>query len=300
MTPQPDQDTSRSRRDDYMYSVWDAERQRAPAKHRRSCPTELIAASQLARFLGGESGVPHADLGDSQEAMLGVRLDLDPGDGLFMQGSVGHYAYVIESGLIQCHRQHDGLGLPLTVTYVGQQEWIGLHDFVGRREESANAVARTSLLALPVSELHALSASSPEMTELLAGQISSALKRDLRVFSGLCDLPPDLRTVVGLVYLASLIDPQFEKNHSDAPMKVVIDVEMLGYWLGVPSCDLHQHLLKLQGDGGLCLDERHITGLWPQGLVNAFLAMRHPSQGRHVDEPALLKSVRACAEGRAS
>lgn len=256
-------------------------------KEKKPVDTEWIAMADLRQWLGGSTGSLRTQVGAcaSHDAMAVARLDLACGDVLYAQGSVGQYVYVVASGLVQCHSQHGGLGFPVLVSYAGAREWLGLHDHVGRRQASVNAVAATVVYALPVGELRALSASSPVMAELLARQTSMALKRDWRVAYSLRDLPPYTRTVVGLTQLVRQIDPDIENDQHEAHVRGALNVALFGNWLGLPLRDLHQSLTQLQRYGALRFEGGNITDLTPQVLFSASRAMSYLTNGRYVPEP---------------
>lgn len=245
------------------------------ADHERA-GAELISSVNLLQFLGGTS-VPLQAAPDGEDGtMTGVRLSLSPGDALYAQGSPGMYVYLLEAGLVQCRRHGDGFGLPDTVSYAGPGEWIGLYDHQGLRRESVDAATHTSLLALPCSELHALSASSPMIDELLARRSSMALKRDWRVAYSLRDLPPCARTLSSLIHLVRLIDPKIETNPNDVTLRVSLDIAMLGQWLGLPLSELRRCLMHLQSCGALHGDNARIMVLTPRVLFSASRSLRDP------------------------
>lgn len=237
---------------------------------------ELISSVHLLHFLGGTSAPSQAAADGADDAMTGVRLTLSPGDALYAQGSPGMYVYLLESGLVQCRRHGDGLGMPDAVSYAGPGEWIGLYDHQGLRRESVDAATHTSLLALPCSELHALSASSPMIDELLARRSSMALKRDWRVAYSLRDLPPCARTLSSLIHLVRLIDPKMETNPNDVSLRVSLDVAMLGQWLGLPLSKVRQCVMHLQSCGALDGDDTRIKVLMPGVLFRTSRALTDP------------------------
>jgi CRP-like cAMP-binding protein len=242
--------------------------------------TEQIGSAQLLELLEGSFASPCMDLLEMQDTMLAVRLELSPGDVLYSQGSASQYAYIMESGLLQCHTQRDGLGLPDAVSYAGPREWVGLYGALDRHQESVHAVVKTSLLAFHVGQLRHLSASSPRMAELLASRSSTALKRNGCIADGLRHLPADARTVGGLSHLLGLIDPKIEAVQGHSTMHAVLDMAVLGHWLGLSWSDLLECLTKLQGHGALTMDARNIVDVSPQLLFSASgLIAPHPSGG---------------------
>jgi len=253
----------------------------------RQCDTELISSAQLIQFLGGHGALTVGDSGGAHDAMMGVKLALSPGDVLYKQGSDSPYVYVLESGLVQCLSQQPGLGLPETVSHAGAKEWLGLYDQPHRRQETVRAVTHTSLLALPMKALNALRASSPLIAELHARRTSMALKRDWRTVYRLRDLPAYTRTVMGLVYLVSLADPERASDQNAPSMEVVLDMGTLAHWLGLPLAELGHCLMQLQRYGALSIDLTRIIDLSPQVLFSVSSSMAYLSKGKYMAEPVL-------------
>jgi CRP-like cAMP-binding protein len=248
-----------------------------PASRQRPFPPlaqaevpDVLTASQLSQRLGG----PHALMADGvtelKDGVVAVHLSLRPGDMLYTQGSHSHYAYILESGVMQCSRAQDN-GTPVwgTMRYAGTGDWIGLYDRPARRPESTCAVTHASLLALPVNDLRDMAASSSIMAELIARSSSMALKRDWRVAYRLRDLPSYTRAVMGLVYLMHLADPTGSRTDGASTMTVQLDSALFGQWLGLLSDDLTQCLTKLQRYGALKTQNGSIVALMPHVLNSA-------------------------------
>lgn len=282
MSPQRNHDTSGHEPD--------AERREPPSSQRSPAPTpvlagsshqvDLVTASQLAQFLGASTDALPAEIADTDVDLLGVQLDLGPGDVLYRQGCISHYVYILQSGLVQCHSQHGGLGLPMAISYAGAQQWVGLHDRAGRRQESVEAAVQTSLLAFPVSELRTLATTSPLMAELLAQRINLAQARDQRMLGSLRALQPEARTAAGLAQLARLMSPHPEAEPPDALIQASISIDLLSDWLGLSVRELIHSLLHLHHAGAVSIDATHITELSPRALF------REPSVARFMAEQA--------------
>jgi|GEM_PF-5600663 len=291
MSPQLNHDTSGHEPNAERRDPPASERTHTPASALSPPQVDLVTASQLAQFLGAPTEALPAEIGDTHEALLGVRLDLAPGDTLYRQGCISHYVYVLQSGLVQCHSQHGGLGLPMTISYAGAQQWVGLHDRAGRRQESVEAAVQTSLLAFPVSELRTLGSTSPQMAELLAQRISLAQARDQRILSGLRALHPEARAAAGLAQLARLMTPQPDGERPGALVRSSISIDLLSDWLGLSVRELILSLMPLHHAGAVCIDATHITALSPRALSSEPPVSQLVSERPQPDTPTTLDST---------
>ena len=246
---------------------------------------ELIEGARLVALLGSSNELCRADQAWARHALLGVRMDLSPGDVLYARGAVSHYVYVLTSGLMQCHVQSDGLDRPATVSVVRAGDWIGLCDITGRHQESVHAAAHTSLLAFSRSELSAMSASSPLIVSLLARRVSLTHAKEGQVSRCPPGLPPYACTVVGLINLVYQLDPRVAADHQSLTMRVSLDVAMLSQWLGLPLGELQRCLHKLQLLGALCWDDNCIHDLAPQALFKASRTMDFVFPSEEADQP---------------
>jgi CRP-like cAMP-binding protein len=235
---------------------------------------EWPSSHQLLQWLDGSLTAIDGAADGANGTIMAVRLYLSPGDVLYAQGSPSAYVYMLESGLVQCRSHSQGFGGPDAASYVGASEWTGLFGGHGLHLESVEAAAHTSLLALPIGELVALSASSPPTAALLSRCRSLALTRDGRMASSLRDLSPYARTVVGLIHLVHMIDPQPEAGQHESRIWVALDVAMLAHWLGLGLSQVQPYLWQLQRVGALRCNEARIMDVFPQGLFNASCAIR--------------------------
>jgi len=248
---------------------------------------DLIESARLAALLEGSTALRRTDQDWARQDVLGVRMDLSPGDVLYARGAFSHYVYVLKSGLMQCQGPSDGLGRPVTVSVVGAGDWIGLCDGTGRHQETVHAAAHTSLLAFARNELCSMSASSPLIASLLARRISLSHARDGQAIRCLPGLPHYARTVVGLINLAYQLDPRLSADQHALTVRVSLDVAMLAQWLGLPLGELQRCLQKLQRLGALCCDHRCIHDLAPQALFKASRTMDFSSSGEDTDQPTV-------------
>jgi CRP-like cAMP-binding protein len=246
-----------------------------PWEQGRSSPqAEWLSSHQLLQWLDGSLTAIYGAADCANGTIMAVRLFLSPGDVLYAQGSPSAYVYMLESGLVQCRSHSQGLDGPDAASYVGASEWTGLFNEHGLHLESVEAVAHSSLLALPIGELVALSASSPPIAELLSRCQGLALARDGRLASSLRDLSPYTRTVVGLIHLVHMIDPQLEAGQHESRIWVALNVSMLAHWLGLGLSQVHQYLWQLQRVGALRCNEARIMDVFPQGLFSVSCAIR--------------------------
>ncbi|MDO9237032.1 MAG: Crp/Fnr family transcriptional regulator [Aquabacterium sp.] len=228
----------------------------------------LITRSDLSDYLGGGGLFRNTD-DVTTDKIVGTRLVLMPGDVLYVKGSMCHYVYIIESGLLEfTHQLETDVGKIETVSYTGTGEWVGWPNRSERRQETVQAVARTCLLALPIDDLRALELSSLGLAELLARPGSLALKRNWRIAYYLRDLPAYTRTVVALTHLVDLACASRRADMVDTNIRVHLSVATLSRWIGLDVPSLMSVLLKLQRYGALVLKDDSIAQLMPQLLIS--------------------------------
>lgn len=227
----------------------------------------LLTINQLTQFLGG-LGMAAYEVHDALET---IRLELMPGDELYACGTVARYAYIVESGLVQCvvPRRGDGHDLAGSVGFASAGELVGLYDQQERRTESVSMVTRGSLLALPLDELKHTQASSPQLGELIARRMCLAMKRDWRIVYRLRDLPPDQRTAAGLAHLVYLAAPDGLKGADAQTLPVDLSVAVLRRWLGLSVDEVVGCLDQLQHDLAISLKGGRIVAVMPQGILSA-------------------------------
>lgn len=241
---------------------------------RNTQPT-MITLAELRRLLGGPQALPEGFNERSAGQLALTRLELEPGDVLYKKGSKVVYAYIVESGLVQCTRQSASDDhAPDVVTYVAAHDVLGIHGSPQHRHETACAVTRTSLLALPVNELREMAAHSALLSELIARPRGQALMRDWRTVYRLRDLPPYARTVAGLSHLIRLAWPDGDLLAPQAAQPVNIETATLCRWLGLDAQALDKSLAQLQRYGALSQQNGHISTLVPDVLLQVFSALR--------------------------
>lgn len=240
---------------------------------------ELLTLNQLSRFLGG-LGIAAGDLHGALEA---TRLELMPGDELYAQGTVARYAYIVESGLVQCvGHQGDGGDFPGLVGFACAGELVGLYDQQERRSESVSMVTRGTLLALPLDGLKYTQGASPQLAELIARRLCLATKRDWRIVYRLRDLPPDRRAVAGLAHLVYLAAPDGQPTGGGGAMQIDLRVAVLRRWLGLSLNELMDRLEALEHDAALVLKGDRVVALMPQKILSALSALNQKSAGTAV------------------
>ncbi|MES2088626.1 MAG: hypothetical protein V4532_01390 [Pseudomonadota bacterium] len=226
----------------------------------------LLTITQLTQFLGGLGMAAY----EAHDALETIRLELMPGDELYACGTVARYAYIVESGLVQCvgPRYGDGHDLPGSVGFASAGELVGLYDQQERRSESVSMVTRGTLLALPLDELKHTQASSPQLDELIARRMCLAMKRDWRIVYRLRDLPPDKRTAAGLAHLVYLAAPEGLKGADEQTLPTDLSMAVLRRWLGLSENELVACLDQLQHDAAISLKGDRIVAVKPQGILN--------------------------------
>lgn len=220
-----------------------------------------VEGARLAVLLGDRELGPQSCHALMRQPLVGVQMDLTPGDVLHVHGSVSHYAYVLESGLVQCHDPCPGLGLPVSINFAGADDWIGLCDRAGRHQQTVRAVTHASVLAFSSGELRALSHASPSMAAMLARRAQLALAREIQVVHRLACLSPHERTVAGLMHLVALCDPAFQRVEPAPTLRLLLDVTMLSGWLGVPLPELQRCLGQLRQVGAVNHDDLAVHAL---------------------------------------
>ena len=188
-----------------------------------------------------------------------------------------HYAYRVESGLLQRKRLAGGGGeSAVDIGYSGMGEWLGADDPLPARRETVTAVTPVRLLAMQRQEIQAmtdrrvLDGDSAESPWRLHGL---ALKRDWRVTYQLRDLPAPQRLSAALAYLvrwATLADAGLgPESIADAqcPLPVCLDVDDLGYWLALDRTTVEAMLGLLVQAGGLTLRDDHLVSWRPMQLL---------------------------------
>lgn len=229
----------------------------------------LVTGSQLMELLGGHCDSLLAGSAGVRKEFPVVRLALAPGDNLYAQGPRGQYAYLVEHGLIERVRQHhDGYDLPNAVSFASAGDLVGMYPSLEPRAESVSAVTRSSLLALPLEELHSLEALDPLLKALISRPLSMALKRDWRTLYRLRDLPPHARTVAGLSHLIHRAASHGVLGGGSARhLNVQLNIECLGQWLGLPLRELRPCLALLEGDGALVSQGGSLITLVPEVML---------------------------------
>lgn len=200
-----------------------------------------VAWERLSQVLGGPV-VPYLPTAD--EPQVTTELQLQPGDALFAEGSLAAYAYLVKSGILEGMGQRDtGLGLPGTISYACEGDFIGLYEQQARRPEGVRAVTHATLLALPLDDLHRAQKSSPMLAEMVARRSSVAMKRNWHIAYQLRDMLPQARTITGLAYLLRLATPAGQGCPTAPSLTpVALGLEGLSRWLGLPMAMLSQQL----------------------------------------------------------
>lgn len=245
-------------------------RQRAAMPGR--LPT-LVTRAQLRQMLGGPQAAPEGCTEEVGDDLYLVRLQLEPGDVLYAEGAKAAYAYIVESGLIQCERTVDDHS-PEAVSYAASHDLLGSPGPFRQRRESACAITRTTLLAMSADDLHDMAEKSPLLAELIARPMGRALMRDWRTVYRLRDLPPYARTVAGLSHLIRLAMPGRDPAESPSRLQVVIEVSSLCRWLGLSADELDKSLEQLQRYGALTRQNERITALVPEVMLQVSSALR--------------------------
>lgn len=235
----------------------------------------LVTRAALRRMLGGPQAMPEGCNEEVGDDLCLIRVQLEPGDVLYAQGARPTYAYIVESGLIQCERERtEDERSPDAVSYAAAHDLFGHQVSQRQRREGARAITRATLLALPVDDLQDMEARSPLLAELIARPRGHALIRDWRMVYRLRDLPPYARTVAGLSHLIGLAKPGRDPVDPQATLQVVIDVQSLRRWLGLTAEDLDKSLVQLQRYGALVRRKDQIISLVPEVMLQVSDALR--------------------------
>jgi CRP-like cAMP-binding protein len=239
-----------------------------PQQHSAMFLADPIARAWVSYCMDEVDRAPNLE-GDDNLLQLG-RLDLMPGDTLYAQGTWSSYIYIVESGLMQClAQQDDGLALPGNVCFVGSGGLLGHYDQSSRRQESAQAVTRTRLLGMPLTDLLRMEDQAPVLAELITRRLSQSLMDGWRTAYRLRDLPPSSRTLAGLGHLARQNTPRGEVHPLASTMPMQLDMAVLAHWLCLPPAELHTYLSQLESAQVLTLKGGRITSLKPQAILNA-------------------------------
>lgn len=246
----------------------------------------MVNVAELRGLLGGPQTLPEGFKKEPCGVVALTRIELEPGDVLYMEGSKVTYAYVVESGLIQgVRRQHIGDRAPDAVSFAAAHNVLGLDGMAQRRSETASAVTRTTLLAVSVEGLSAMAQHSALLSELIARPMGQALMRDWRTVYRLRDLPPYARTVAGLSHLINLLTLKGDEAESLAVLSTSIDVTALCRWLGEGAEELQKCLAQLQRYGALSLRNGRIDTLVPGVLLHIFSALRPWRKDERLEPP---------------
>jgi CRP-like cAMP-binding protein len=235
----------------------------------------MITQVELRRILGGPQTLPEGFNEGIEGELPLTRLDLEPGDVLYTEGSKAAYAYIVESGLMQCARHVAEVERAASaISYSAARDMLGVQGLPSLHGETATAVTRASLLALPVHDLRDMVRRSALLSELIARPMGQALLRDWRTAYSLRDLPPYARTVAGLSHLVRLAVPQGDAPESGARLAVSIETTALRRWLGLSEQELEKCLAQLARYGALSQHKARIDMLAPDVLLKVSSALR--------------------------
>lgn len=258
--------------------------EQTPRWRRQPKPTPE-AARPTTRIIPGEIGVPEllaamglsaTDMGcDAGVTLPCETLHLDAGAKVYEQGQHCGQAFVILNGVLERHhaigsRAQSMLG-PGPVALSGARELLGLHFNLQGRPDTAVAVTKATVLAIPLRDLKALSPATMLINDLLMRTAGAALMRDWRVAYRLRDLPAFARTVAGLSHLTRLAEFKPQDLESDGTTAWSISESHLASWLALDSEVLHAQLQKLErygvmslkANGPRWLDPIKLDSLWP-------------------------------------
>lgn len=238
-----------------------------PPRLRRQPQATPEAARPTTRIIPGEIGVLEllaamglsaTDMGcDAAVTLPCETLHLDAGATVYEQGQHCGQAFVILNGVLERHhatgsRAQSMLG-PGSVALSGARELLGLHVSLHGRPDTAVAVTKARVLAIPLRDLKALSPATTLINDLLMRTAGAALMRDWRVAYRLRDLPAFARTVAGLSHLAKLAEFKPQDLESDGTTSWLISEPHLASWLALDSEVLHAQLQKLERYGVMSL-----------------------------------------------
>jgi len=207
--------------------------------------------------------------------LMAVTLDLEPGDTLYTKGTVARYAYIVESGLLQCQEPRQiGQDLPSLVHFASVGDLLGVYEHATRRPESVEAVTASQLIALPLDGLHHMQAAWPVLDELVSRQLSVAMKRNWRVAYSLRDLAPWPRTISALLHLNDMVH-----KGKGATLDVMnLDIGVLSDWLSLPIGELKTCLAQLESMNVIEVKAQQIVLLRSQALLDAAMTLRQSRQ----------------------
>lgn len=257
-----------------------------PSLFKARADEELLTPFSFKDFLGVSSVALADRQGVLNGDMLAIRVQLSPGDVLYVPGAPCQYVYIVESGLLQCVRQYGRAvvgGGAAAVSYVGSKDMIGLHELLEQRQDEVVAVSHASLLALPIAEVRAIEGASALMAESLSRHVSAALKRNWRMVYVLRELSAGPRILMALANLIHLAYPGRQGESCDGPVKVHLDLSMFRAWVGLPVRDLMSCLAQLKSDKVLNYVESRIVELNPRLL----LSLSGKAKGVRADKPAV-------------
>ena len=202
-----------------------------------------------------------------------VEQELQPGDVLFAQSSVGHYAYVVQRGLLQRVHADDIQGAHdaapgLTVQFAGVGDLVGMCRPRDRRNETVTAVTPTRLLAIEVNALQGFDSASSSDALAISRLRSAALKRDWRIAYQLRDLNDHARVVAGLAYLVRSSNRDLPGGLTADSVPVHLDVSLLSQWLGLPQAATSDALDALVARGALKRGGSRVTSWVPVAVAD--------------------------------
>jgi CRP-like cAMP-binding protein len=245
---------------------------------------------------GGDLSICNAAPGPQSGDPFAIEQALSPGDVLYVQDSPMHYAYRVESGLLQRKRlAGGGSESAVDIGYSGVGDWLGADGPLPARRETVTAVTPVRLLAMERQELqaltarHALDGNGAESPWRLHGL---ALKRDWRVTYQLRDLPAPQRLSAALAYLVRWAAPApthavpgSGSGGAPYPLSICLDLDDLEYWLALDRATVEAMLALLVQAGGLTLRDDHLVSWRPEQLLQiARLHADEREDGNSTDE----------------